>query len=404
MTNENNFHLKFRFHALIMNIGVVCYPTYGGSGVIATELGKRLASEGHNIHFITYSRPIRLDLFSENIFYHEVRTPDYPLFETRPYESALASTMVDVARYHKIDLFHVHYALPHASVAYLAKQILHTYGINIPVVVTLHGTDITVVGRDSSFEPVVSFAINQSDGVTAVSEFLKDATYQSFHVSRDIEVIPNFVDTQRFRRHQKDHFRKMLTGNGEKILIHTSNFRKVKRVEDVIQIFAKVAEKLPSKLIMVGDGPLRKSAEDLVRELQLKDKVYFLGGQDAVEEIYSVGDLFLLPSESESFGLAALEAMACGVPVIASEAGGLPEVIDQGKSGYCCTVGDVDCMAQNALYILSDSAIWQTFSQNARMQAEKFAIEQISPLYERYYEKVMANAGKKASAGASSTS
>lgn len=373
-----------------MNIGVVCYPTYGGSGVVATELGKWLAAQGHNIHFITYSRPIRLDLFSENIFYHEVRTPDYPLFETRPYESALASTMVDVARYHKIDLFHVHYALPHASVAYLAKQILKTYGLNIPVVVTLHGTDITVVGKDSSFEPVVSFAINQSDGVTAVSTFLKEATYQSFHVTRDIEVIPNFVDTHRFRRHAKEHFRKMLTGNGEKILIHTSNFRKVKRVEDVIEIFSKVEKELPAKLIMVGDGPQRKSAEDLVRELGLKDKVYFLGGQDAVEEIYSVGDLFLLPSESESFGLAALEAMACGVPVIASDAGGLPEVIQNGNGGYCCKVGDVACMATKALYILNNTETWQTFSQKARIQAEKFSIEQISPLYEKHYEKVMA--------------
>lgn len=378
-----------------MNIGVVCYPTYGGSGVVATELGKRLAAQGHNIHFITYSRPIRLDLFSENIFYHEVRTPDYPLFETRPYESALASRMVDVARHHKIDIFHVHYALPHASVAYMAKQILKTFGIHVPVIVTLHGTDITVVGRDSSFEPVVSFAINQSEGVTAVSQFLKDATYQSFHVTRDIEVIPNFVDINRFRRHAKDHFRKMLTGNGEKILIHTSNFRKVKRVEDVIQIFAQVEKALPSKLIMVGDGPQRTSAEDMVREMDLKDKVYFLGGQDAVEEIYSVGDLFLLPSETESFGLAALEAMACGVPVIASDAGGLPEVVNSGKGGFCCKVGDVDCMSANALHILKDVETWQTFSQNARIQAEKFSLEQISPLYENYYQKVMEDAEKQ---------
>lgn len=374
-----------------MNIGIVCYPTYGGSGVIATELGKRLANSGHNVHFITYSRPIRLDLFSENIFFHQVRTPDYPLFEAQPYESALASMMVDVARYQKIDLFHVHYALPHASVAYLAKQILSTFGIHIPVVVTLHGTDITLVGKDKSYEPVVSFAINQSDGVTAVSQFLKDATYENFDIQREIAVIPNFVDHTRFKRLPKDHFKKMLTGNGEKILIHTSNFRKVKRVEDVVQIFARIHKKIPSKLLMVGDGPTRKSAEDLSRELGLQSYVHFLGGQDMVEEIYSIGDLFILPSETESFGLAALEAMACGIPVIATNTGGLPEVVENGVSGYCCEVGDVECMAANGIHILGNEDVWQSFSQNALERAALFSEEKIIPLYIQYYESLIHN-------------
>ena len=304
-----------------MNIGIVCYPTYGGSGVVATELGKALAQRGHKIHFITYSRPIRLDLFSENIFYHEVRTKDYPLFDFVPYESALTSAMVDVARYHNIDLFHVHYAIPHASTAYMAKQILKQYDLDVPVVTTLHGTDITLVGKNPSYEPIVSFSIDQSEGVTAVSEFLKQATYENFSVKNDIRVIYNFVDLNRFKRQNKDHFRKMITGGGEKILIHTSNFRKVKRIDDVMLTFAKVLEKIPAKLLMVGDGPERIKAEETCREMGICEHVIFLGSQNAVEEIYAIGDLFLIPSGNESFGLSALEAMACGVPVIASNAG-----------------------------------------------------------------------------------
>ncbi|MEO0582083.1 MAG: N-acetyl-alpha-D-glucosaminyl L-malate synthase BshA [Bacteroidota bacterium] len=372
-----------------MNIGIVCYPTYGGSGVVATELGKALASRGHKIHFITYSRPIRLDLFSENIFYHEVRTKDYPLFEFVPYESALASTMVDVARYHNLDLFHVHYAIPHASVAYLAKQILKDYDLHVPVVTTLHGTDITLVGKNQSYEPVVSFSIDQSDGVTAVSEFLKKATYSNFPVKADIQVIYNFLDFTRFHRQNKEHFRKMITPNDEKVLIHTSNFRKVKRVLDVMKIFAQVREHIPARLLMVGDGPDRHKAEEYCRENGFCEHVSFLGGQNSVEEIYSIGDLFLLPSDSESFGLAALEAMACEVPVISSNAGGLPELVINGETGFTSPVGDVDKMAQDALYILSDDARWTEFSQRAYAHAQTFSIDKVVPQYESYYQQIV---------------
>ncbi|WNJ16619.1 N-acetyl-alpha-D-glucosaminyl L-malate synthase BshA [Pontibacter sp. G13] len=372
-----------------MNIGIVCYPTYGGSGVVATELGKALAAKGHQIHFITYDRPIRLDLFSGNIFYHEVRTKDYPLFNFVPYESALASTMVDVARYHNLDLFHVHYAIPHASVAFLAKQILKDYDLHIPVVTTLHGTDITLVGKNPSYEPVVSFSIDQSDGVTAVSEYLKQATLENFAVRSDIRVIPNFVDLERFKRHDKEHFRKMLTSNGEKILIHTSNFRKVKRIGDVMKTFAKVRQEIPSKLLMVGDGPERNMAEELCREQGFCDDVVFLGNQNKVEEIYSIGDLFLLPSESESFGLAVLEAMACEVPVITTNAGGLPEVVVDGESGFVADVGDTDKMASDAVKILKDPVVWKKFSESAFKHAQTYSIERIVPKYEQYYEEVL---------------
>ncbi|MBX7242178.1 MAG: N-acetyl-alpha-D-glucosaminyl L-malate synthase BshA [Bacteroidia bacterium] len=372
-----------------MKIGIVCYPTYGGSGVIATELGKCLAQKGYEVHFITYNRPIRLDLFMENIYYHEVTTPNYPLFESLPYESALASKLVDVVKYYKLDLLHVHYAIPHASVAYLARQILRTFGINIPVIVTLHGTDITLVGKDKSFEPVVSFAINQSNGVTAVSEFLRKDTFDNFHITNEITVIPNFVDIQRFRRHSKEHFRKMLTTKGEKIIIHTSNFRKVKRVEDVIRVFEVIQKNIPAKLLMIGDGPQRKPAEDLSRELGVFDDIYFLGSQDPVEELYSIGDLFLLPSESETFGLAALEAMACGIPVITTSAGGLTEVVQDGISGYCCQVGDYRTMGERALELLSDDEKWKSFSVSARKIAESFSVENITPLYEELYRKII---------------
>lgn len=373
-----------------MNIGIVCYPTYGGSGVVATELGKSLAKRGHKIHFITYSRPIRLDMFSENIFYHAVRTKDYPLFDFIPYESALASTMVDVASYHKLDLFHVHYAIPHASVAYLAKQILKDLGKYVPVITTLHGTDITLVGKNQSYEPVVSFSINHSDGVTAVSQFLKESTLENFSVDREIEVIYNFVDNLRFRRQNKNHFKQMIAPRGEKILIHTSNFRKVKRVQDVVAVFGRVIEEIPAKLLMVGDGPERNHIEEQARKLGIDDHVVFLGSQDPVEEIYAIGDIFMLPSESESFGLAALEAMACGVPVIASHAGGLPELVIDGKTGFTSPVGDVEKMSADALNLLRDETLWQSISDQAFEYAQKFAIDAIVPKYEAYYEEVLA--------------
>lgn len=375
-----------------MNIGVVCYPTYGGSGVVATELGKSLAQQGHTIHFITYNRPIRLDLFSENIFYHEVRTPDYPLFEFAPYESSLAGTMVDVALYHNIDLFHVHYAIPHAAVAFQARAILRDMGKNIPVVTTLHGTDITIVGKNRSLESVVRFSIEQSDGVTTVSEFMRKETAERFNINKNIEVIPNFVELDRFYRHNKDHFRKMVTSRGEKVVVHTSNFRKVKRIMDVVEAFALVRKQIAARLLMVGDGPERRPAEDLARELGLQDDILFLGNQNAVEEIYSIGDVFMLPSESEAFGLSALEAMACGVPVVASNAGGLPELVVHGHTGFVSEVGDVADLAKNTLYLLEDHDRWQQFSQQARSHAEDFEQMKLTQRYARFYEQVVAAA------------
>jgi len=372
-----------------MNIGIVCYPTYGGSGVVATELGKSLAKLGHKVHFITYNRPIRLDLFSENLLYHEVRTKDYPLFDFIPYESALASTMVDVALYHDLDIFHVHYAVPHASVAYLARQILKDYNRYVPIITTLHGTDITLVGRNKSYEPVVKFSIEQSDAVTAVSHFLKQATLDNFEVKNDIHVIHNFVDTHRFHRQNKEHFRQMIARGGEKLIVHTSNFRKVKRIGDVVLTFQKVVEQMPAKLLMVGDGPERRSTEEMGRKLGIHDDIVFLGSQDAVEEIYSIGDLFLLPSETESFGLAALEAMACGMPVVASNAGGIPELVIDEYTGFTSLVGDIDKMAKDAIYMLSDQKRWQTYSQNAYDHAQKFAIDHIVPAYETLYQQVL---------------
>ena len=372
-----------------MKIGIVCYPTFGGSGVVATELGKALAAKGHRIHFITYSQPVRLDIFSENISYHEVKISNYPLFEYAPYESALTSMLVDVAMHEGLDILHVHYAIPHASVAYLAKQILISKGIYIPVVTTLHGTDITLVGRDSSYEPVVTFAINQSDGVTAVSQSLKNDTYANFHVCKDIEVIYNFIDLKRFSKKPKDHFKRAIVPGGERLLVHTSNFRKVKRVEDVIHVFEKVNRVIPSKLLMIGDGDERVAIEKLCRDLNLCDDVRFLGKQDAIEEILSVCDLFIMPSASESFGLAALEAMACRVPVISSDAGGMPELNVHGVTGYLSKVGDVDDMARNALKILKDDNTLNQFKHNALKRASEFDINRILPLYEAYYSKII---------------
>lgn len=377
-----------------MKIGIVCYPTFGGSGVVATELGKALASNGHEIHFITYSQPARLDFFSENLYYHEVAVAQYPLFDFSPYESALASKLVDVVRFEKLDLLHVHYAIPHASVAYLAKQILATHGIYIPVVTTLHGTDITLVGKDKSFSPVVTFSINQSDGVTTVSENLKEQTLASFDITRNIQVIPNFIDFTRFHNKSKEHFKRAIAPGNERVLMHTSNFRKVKNTGDVIRIFHQVNQALPSKLLMVGDGPERRNAEELARQLGISHDVRFLGKQDAIEEILSVSDLFLMPSSSESFGLAALEAMACSVPVISSNTGGLPELNVQGESGFLSDVGDVDDMAKKALYILEDCDRLSKFKQAAYLRAKEFDITNILPLYERYYESVIAEAKK----------
>jgi N-acetyl-alpha-D-glucosaminyl L-malate synthase BshA len=372
-----------------MNIGVVCYPTYGGSGVIATELGKALARKGHRVHFITYQEPVRLDSFNQNIFYHEVSALDYPLFQYQPYESALASKIVDVARYEKLDILHVHYAIPHASSALIARSILKESGYNLPFVTTLHGTDITLVGKDPGYKPVVEYSINHSDGITSVSKSLKEDTYANFGITRQIEVIPNFIDFSRFKKTDKDHFKKAIAPDGEKILIHVSNFRKVKRVEDVVKMFDLVFKKIPSKLFMVGDGPERTACEVLSRKLGISEHVRFLGKQDAVEDLLAVSDLFVLPSETESFGLAALEAMAVEVPVISSDAGGIPEININGKTGFMSPVGDFEDMAKHAIYILEDEERLKKFKKCAYAHAKTFDINNILPKYEAYYEKVI---------------
>lgn len=373
-----------------MKIGIVCYPTFGGSGVVATELGKALADEGHQVHFITYSQPARLDFFSANLFYHEVSVRDYPLFDYAPYESALASKLVDVVRFEGLDILHVHYAIPHASAAYMAKQILETYGIHIPFVTTLHGTDITLVGKDPTYKPVVTFSINKSDGVTTVSEDLKKDTNNHFDITNEIKVIPNFIDFNRFSLKAKDHFKKAIAPNNERILIHTSNFRKVKRTGDVIKMFKKVLETIPAKLLMVGDGPDRANNEQMCREMGICDHVRFLGKQDAIEEILSVSDLFLMPSETESFGLAALEAMACKVPVISSNAGGLPELNVDGFCGYMSNVGDVDDMAAKAVLILENDEVLNRFKENAFRRAQDFDLKKILPIYIDFYNETIA--------------
>lgn len=373
-----------------MKIGIVCYPTYGGSGVIATELGKALADKGYKVHFITYKQPFRLDSFHENIFFHEVNFSNYPLFEYPPYETALASKIVDVALFEKLDLLHVHYAIPHASAAYIAKQILKEKNYDLPFITTLHGTDITLVGKDETFIPVVTFSINQSDGITSVSQSLKDETYENFSITKEIAVIPNFIDFSRFKKLDKEHFRKVIAKNGEKIIVHTSNFRKVKRVEDVVKVFCKINEKIPSKLLLVGDGPERQNVEKLTRQVCMDDDVYFLGKQEAVEELLAIADLFILPSETESFGLAALEAMACEVPVISTNTGGIPEINIQGVTGYLSDVGDIDDMAKNAIHILQDEKTLEQFRKNAIQQANQFSLDNILPMYEAYYQEVLA--------------
>lgn len=368
-----------------MKIGIVCYPTFGGSGVMATELGLALAEKGHEIHFISYQQPVRLNVFLPNIYFHEVSVPKYPLFDFPPYETALASALVNVVLNHGLDVLHVHYAIPHASSAYFTRQMLRKMGKDVPFITTLHGTDITLVGKDATYAHVVTFSINESDAITAVSENLKQETFSSFAIEKEIHVIPNFVDSKRFHKTNKEHFKKMLAPHGERILAHVSNFRKVKRVEDVVKVFQKVHDKIPSRLLMIGDGPERQQTEELCRNLGVCNEIRFLGKQEQMEEILNITDLFILPSQYESFGLAALEAMACGVPVISSNAGGLPEINIAGETGYLSEVGDVDDMAANALKILKDDQTLKTFKKGALANAKRFSIDKIVPQYESLY-------------------
>jgi len=372
-----------------MKIGIVCYPTFGGSGVVATELGMHLASKGNDVHFITYERPARLDRFLSNVYYHEVLPFKYSLFKYTPYETTLAGKMVDVVENEGLDLLHVHYAIPHASVAFLAKSILKSKGIEIPVITTLHGTDITLVGKDPSLKSVVEFSINSSDGVTAVSNFLKDATYKNFDINREINVVYNFIDFDKFSKTDKDHFKKAIAPDGEKILTHISNFRSVKRAEDAIYVFQKVYQDIPCKLLMIGDGPERTKMEQVCREIGLCHEVRFLGKQGAIQELLSISDLFLLPSSNESFGLAALEAMALEVPVISTNAGGIPEVNIHGKTGFMSNIGDIDAMANHAKHILRDPETHNVFRQNALAHAKTFEISKIVSQYEAVYENAL---------------
>jgi N-acetyl-alpha-D-glucosaminyl L-malate synthase BshA len=375
-----------------MKIGIVCYPTFGGSGVLATELGLALSDKGYEVHFITYEQPVRLtQTFHPNIYFHEVKVPTYPLFDFPPYETALASTMVNVIVNQKLDLLHLHYAIPHASAAYFARQILKKTGQDIPFITTLHGTDITLVGRDSTYAPVVTFSINESDAITAVSDNLRAETYRYFKIEKEIHVVPNFVDVKRFHQTDKNHFKQMLAPGGEKILAHVSNFRAVKRVADVVSIFDRVRKQIPSKLLMIGDGPDRLKVEEQARTLGIYDEIRFLGKQEQISEILSITDLFLLPSETESFGLSALEAMACGVPVISTNAGGLPEINVQGKTGFLSNVGDVVEMSKNAIHILSDNDRLLHFKKAAISHARKFERQHIIPQYEKLYKEVLAS-------------
>lgn len=373
-----------------MKIAIVCYPTFGGSGVVATELGLELARRGHEIHFITYRQPVRLALLSHNVHYHEVHVPEYPLFHYQPYELALSSKLVDMVKLHGIELLHVHYAIPHAYAGYMAKKMLKEQGIKIPMVTTLHGTDITLVGNHPFYKPAVSFSINHSDIVTSVSQNLKDETYRLFDIKREIFVIPNFieVDKERLDVTSQCH-RSLMATDTQKIITHISNFRKVKRIPDVIKIFNEIQKVMPAKLMMVGDGPEREPAEQLCEQLGISDKVIFFGNSNEIEKILCYSDLFLLPSETESFGLAALEAMAGGVPVISSNSGGLPEVNKDGYSGYMANVGDVEEMSKKAISILQDDEILKEFKSNALKRAQEFDIQNILPLYEQLYRKAL---------------
>lgn len=372
-----------------MKIGIVCYPTFGGSGVMATELGLALAQKGHEIHFITYQQPVRLNIFQPNVYFHEVSVPTYPLFDFPPYETSLASTIVNVTRNNNLDVLHVHYAIPHASSAYFAQQILKDYGIDLPFITTLHGTDITLVGRDKAYSPIVDFSINHSDAVTAVSNNLKEETLKNFDIKKDIHVITNFIDPNRFSKRESKLDRRIFAPNNERILVHVSNFRKVKRVEDVIKIFEKVNKVIPSKLLMIGDGPERQTAEETCRKLQICGDIRYLGKQEQLEELLMLSDLFLLTSEYESFGLAALEAMACGVPIITTNAGGLVEVNKDGYSGHYSAVGDIEKMAKDAISILKDDITLQQFKANALQHANTFSLNKLLPQYEDLYYKVM---------------
>ena len=375
-----------------MKIAIVCYPTFGGSGVVATELGLELAHRGHEIHFITYSHPVRLALLNPNVHYHEVNVPEYPLFHYQPYELALSSKLVDMVKLHKIELLHVHYAIPHAYAGYMAKQMLKDEGIHIPMVTTLHGTDITLVGNHPHYKPAVSFSINKSDVVTSVSQSLKEETYKLFNITKEIEVIPNFIEVENTKKKEgAPCYRSLMAQENEKIITHISNFRKVKRIPDIIRIFHKIQQQIPAKLMMVGDGPEKEKAELLCVELGIANKVIFFGNSHEIDKILCFSDLFLLPSETESFGLAALEAMACSVPVISSNTGGLPEVNIEGFSGYLSEVGDIDSMAENALKILKEEAVLAEFKKNAFEVAERFDIAKILPLYEAVYQKALQN-------------
>ncbi len=372
-----------------MNIGIVCFPTYGGSGVVATELGIALANKGHKVHFMSYSQPFRLNLFNENLFFHEFNVNDYPLFDYQPYESVLASKIVDVAVYEHLDILHVHYAIPHASVAYMAQQILKSKKIHLPYVTTLHGTDITLVGRDPAFEPVIRFSLNHSNAITAVSESLRKDTLKTFKIDNKISVIPNFINLKEFQTPREHCVKRKYAPNGEKILVHISNFRKVKRVDDVIRVFHNVLQEVPSKLILVGDGPEKANVEQLCRQLNLHHDVVHLGKITDPKEILCVGDLFVLPSETESFGLSALEAMAMKVPVISTNGGGLPEVNVHGKTGYLSNVGDVDDMSANAIKLLKDAELMANFRKQAFERASLFDVEKILPLYEQVYRQLL---------------
>lgn len=369
-----------------MNIGMVCFPTYGGSGVVATELGIALAKKGHKVHFMSYSQPFRLNIFNENLFYHEFSVNDYPLFEYQPYESVLASKIVDVAIYQRLDVLHVHYAIPHASVAYMAQQILKSKKIDLPYVTTLHGTDITLVGRDPAFEPVIRFSLNHSNAITSVSESLMKDTLSTFKIDNKITVVPNFINIQDFETTRNHCVKAKYAPKGEKLLIHISNFRKVKRVEDVLHVFDRVRKEVPCKLILVGDGPERPAIEALCRQLDTCNEIINLGKITDPKEILSIGDLFLLPSETESFGLAALEAMAMKVPVISTNSGGLPEVNTHGKTGFLSNVGDVDDMAANALKLLKNEKLLNEFKNNAFERAKLFDVNKILPQYEKIYQ------------------
>lgn len=372
-----------------MKIGFVCYPTFGGSGVVATELGKALAEKGHELHFITYSTPARMGSLKSNLFYHEVRVSDYPLFDYQPYELVLTSKMVEVTLAHDLDLLHVHYAIPHASAAVLARDILQAQGIRIPVVTTLHGTDITLLGREPAFEPVISHAINRSDAVTAVSESLRKDTLKLFGVERAIQVVNNFICTQHFERAADEVFRKSIAPNGEPIITHISNFRPVKRVQDVLETFIRIRKVIPAKLLLVGDGPERSRIEKMAMDQGVDDDMICIGKIKNPVEPLLISDLFLLPSETESFGLAALEALAAGVPVVASDSGGIPEVVDHGKSGFLAPVGDVQQMAKYALQLLENPEQMTKAKKMAKARASDFQIQKILPVYEGIYQRLM---------------